>query len=91
MRHLEQANQSAFGFDAAVFTRDLGEAYKAIATLEGPLVDNDALPFGGIKKFGLGRALGRIGLDTLRQPRMVILDPVAKKRIGGIPIPTIGS
>ena len=83
---LEQANQSAFGLGAAVFTRDLGGAHKAIATLEAgmvwvnnPLVDNDALPFGGMKKSGLGRALGRSGLDTFCQPRMVILDPVAKE------------
>lgn len=91
---LELANTSTFGLGASVFTRDLGEAHQAIDTLEAgmvwvnnPLVDNDALPFGGVKKSGLGRALGRIGLDAFRQPKMVILDPVAKEADWWYPYP----
>ncbi|MCB2093613.1 MAG: aldehyde dehydrogenase [Rhodobacteraceae bacterium] len=91
---LALANQSAFGLGAAVFTRDLGEAHRAVDTLEAgmiwvnnPLVDNDALPFGGVKKSGLGRALGRAGLDAFRKPKMVILDPVAKEADWWYPYP----
>ena len=91
---LELANDSTFGLGASVFTSDLAEAHQAIETLQAgmvwvnnPLVDNDALPFGGIKASGLGRALGRIGLDAFRQPKMVVLDPVAKEADWWYPYP----
>ncbi len=91
---LEMANDSDFGLGASVFTRDLAEAHQAVEALQAgmvwvnnPLVDNDALPFGGIKSSGLGRALGRIGLDAFRQPKMVILDPVAKEADWWYPYP----
>ncbi|WP_158970684.1 aldehyde dehydrogenase family protein [Chachezhania sediminis] len=91
---LELANDSRFGLGASVFTRDLAEAHQAVETLQAgmvwvnnPLVDNDALPFGGIKASGLGRALGRIGLDAFRSPRMVVIDPVAKMADWWYPYP----
>ena len=91
---LTQANQSTFGLGAAVFTADLAEAHQAIDALEAgmvwvnnPLVDNDALPFGGVKNSGLGRALGRIGLDAFRSPKMVVLNPVAKEADWWYPYP----
>ena len=83
---LQQANRSSFGLGAAVFTSSLSEAHRAVNALEAgmvwvnnPLVDNDALPFGGVKNSGLGHALGRIGLDAFRQPKTVIMDPIAKE------------
>ncbi len=46
--------------------------------VNNPLIDNDALPFGGWKNSGLGRELGRQGLDAFRQSKMVVIvhDPV---------------
>lgn len=91
---INMANDSEFGLGACIFTNDLAEAHQAIDRLEAgmvwvnnPLVDNDALPFGGIKSSGMGRALGRIGLDAFRQPKMVILDPVAKEADWWYPYP----
>lgn len=78
---LELANASDFGLGASVFTTSLAEAMKAAETLEAgmvwvnnPLIDNDALPFGGWKMSGVGRELGRQGLDAFRQSKMVIID-----------------
>lgn len=78
---LERANASEFGLGACVFTTDLKEAMTAAEMLEAgmvwvnnPLIDNDALPFGGWKNSGLGRELGRQGLDAFRQSKMVIID-----------------
>ena len=78
---LEYANASDFGLGACVFTTDLKEAMRAAELLEAgmvwvnnPLIDNDALPFGGRKNSGLGRELGRHGLDAFRQTKMVIID-----------------
>ena len=42
------------------------------------LGDNDALPFGGWKASGMGRALSRLGLNAFRQSKMVMLDPKAE-------------
>ncbi len=78
---LELANDSEFGLGASVFTTDLKEAMQAAEMLQSgmvwvnnPLIDNDALPFGGWKNSGLGRELGRQGLDAFRQSKMVIID-----------------
>jgi acyl-CoA reductase-like NAD-dependent aldehyde dehydrogenase len=75
------ANTSAFGLGASVFTTDLNEAMEAVEQLDAgmvwvnnPLIDNDALPFGGWKASGLGRELGRQGLDAFRRSKMVIID-----------------
>jgi len=78
---LNGANATRFGLGASIFTTDLAEAHEASERLESgmvwinnPLIDNDALPFGGWKASGLGRELGRMGLDTFRRSKMVILD-----------------
>lgn len=78
---LTLANDSDFGLGASVFTTSLEEAMLAAETLEAgmvwvnnPLIDNDALPFGGWKRSGLGRELGRQGLDAFRQSKMVVID-----------------
>ncbi len=78
---LVAANASPFGLGASVFTTDLGEAMEAAERLQAgmvwvnnPLIDNDALPFGGWKASGLGRELGRQGLDAFRRTKMVVLD-----------------
>lgn len=78
---IEGANASEFGLGASVFTTSLEEAHEAHDRLESgmvwinnPMIDNDALPFGGWKNSGIGRELGRMGLDTFRRTKMVILD-----------------
>jgi len=75
------ANASPFGLGASVFTTSLEEAMEAVERLDAgmvwvnnPLIDNDALPFGGWKASGLGRELGRQGLDAFRRSKMVIID-----------------
>jgi acyl-CoA reductase-like NAD-dependent aldehyde dehydrogenase len=78
---IARANDSAFGLGASVFTTSLDEAMTAAERLEAgmvwvnnPMIDNDALPFGGWKASGLGRELGRIGLDSFRRTKMVVMD-----------------
>ncbi|WP_105534095.1 aldehyde dehydrogenase family protein [Solimicrobium silvestre] len=75
------ANDSAFGLGASIFTTSLEEAMEAAERIEAgmvwinnPLIDNDALPFGGWKLSGLGRELSRQGLDAFRRSKMVILN-----------------
>ena len=78
---IDYANNSKFGLGASVFTTDLDEAMHAANGLQSgmvwvnnPLIDNDALPFGGWKSSGLGRELGRQGLNAFRQSKMVVID-----------------
>jgi len=88
------ANDSRFGLGASVFTASLEEAMEAANRLEAgmvwvnnPLIDNDALPFGGWKMSGVGRELGRIGLDSFRQTRMVVIDHKPKIQDWWYPYP----
>lgn len=78
---ISQANNSAFGLGASIFTTSLEEAMEAAERLEAgmvwvnnPLIDNDALPFGGWKQSGIGRELSRLGLDMFRRSKMVVID-----------------
>ena len=91
---IDLANRSAYGLGASVFTTDLKQAFLAAETLEAglvwvnnPLIDNDALPFGGWKASGLGRELGRQGLDAFRQSKMVVIDPEPKLQDWWYPYP----
>ena len=91
---LTRANDSEFGLGACLFTNDLAEAFEGVNRLEAgmvwvnnPLVDNDALPFGGIKNSGLGRSLSGQGLESFRRPKMAIIDPKAKEADWWYPYP----
>lgn len=78
---LTKANASPFGLGASIFTTSLDETMEAAERLEAgmvwvnnPMIDNDALPFGGWKASGMGRELSRQGMDAFRRSKMVIID-----------------
>jgi len=88
------ANESPYGLGASVFTTDLAEAMNASERLEAgmvwvnnPLIDNDALPFGGWKMSGVGRELSRQGLDAFRRSKMVVIDHEPKVQDWWYPYP----
>ncbi len=91
---IARTNDSRFGLGASIFTHDLDEAMRASAEIRAglvwvnnPLIDNDALPFGGWGLSGLGRSLSRLGLDAFRQSRMVVMDPKAVTKEWWYPYP----
>ncbi len=76
------ANRTRYGLGASIYTTRLDEAMAASERLEAGMVwvnnvlgDNEALPFGGWKASGLGRSLSRIGLNSFRRAKMIMLDP----------------
>ena len=78
---IELANSTRFGLGANVYTEDLATVLRCIRELKAgtvwindPLTDNDAGPFGGFKQSGLGRELGREGLEAFQETKHVHLE-----------------
>jgi acyl-CoA reductase-like NAD-dependent aldehyde dehydrogenase len=75
---LERANEVDFGLQGAIFTRDLGTAFRAVEGLRcgGVMVNDstdyriDAMPFGGMKGSGLGREGVRFALDEMTEIKL---------------------
>jgi betaine-aldehyde dehydrogenase len=77
------ADASEFGLGASIYTNDLEHAMKAMEGVHAgtfwindPLTDNDAGPFGGMRRSGIGRELGTEGLEDFRDSKHVHMDYV---------------
>jgi len=75
------ADDSEYGLGANIYTNNLEYAMYAMENVHAgtfwindPLTDNDAAPFGGMRKSGIGRELGIEGLDAFREPKHVHMD-----------------
>lgn len=76
------ANQSEYGLQAGIFTRDINIALKASRELEygGVIVNdvstyrNDVMPYGGVKNSGLGKEGPRYAIEEMTEERMVVLN-----------------
>lgn len=77
---IERVNDSRYGLQAAVFTRDLAHALSAHEKLlvgavvlnEAPSFRIDHMPYGGIKDSGLGREGIRTTILDMTEPRLLI-------------------
>ncbi len=79
---IELANSTRFGLGANVYTEDMKTMLRCMRELKAgtvwfndPLTDNDAGPFGGFKQSGLGRELGREGLEAFQETKHVHIEP----------------
>ncbi len=84
---IELANRSDYGLGANLYTRDTDETFRAVREIQSgilwinaPLLDNDALPFGGRKLSGNGRQLGPEGLSQFQNTKFVMIDPSASRQ-----------
>jgi len=79
---LEQLNDSPFGLQAGVFTRDIKAVFHAFEKLEvGGVIVNDVpsfrvdhMPYGGIKDSGLGREGARYAIEEMTERRLLVLN-----------------
>jgi betaine-aldehyde dehydrogenase len=81
------ANGTRFGLGANVYTRDLESAVRCMRELRAgtvwindPLTDNDAGPFGGFKQSGIGRELGREGLEAFQETKHVHMETAIERK-----------
>lgn len=74
-------NDSRFGLQAGVFTRDVEKIQRAFATLEvGAVIQgdipswrSDPMPYGGVKQSGVGREGPRFAVEEMTEPRLLVL------------------
>jgi betaine-aldehyde dehydrogenase len=81
------ANSVPFGLGANVYTRDFEKMLRCMRGIRAgtvwindPLTDNDAAPFGGYGGSGIGRELGREGLEAFQESKHVHIDPKVEKK-----------
>jgi acyl-CoA reductase-like NAD-dependent aldehyde dehydrogenase len=78
---LDMANDSIFGLNAGVYTRDIAKAMRAARRLEFgsvfindvPTVRADQQPYGGVKDSGNTREGPRYAMSEMTEPRLVTL------------------
>ncbi len=80
-----RVNDSRYGLQAGIFTRDLPAAFKAFELLEvGGVVVNDVptfradhMPYGGTKDSGLGREGARYAIEEMTERKVLVLNLAA--------------
>ncbi|MFC1889382.1 aldehyde dehydrogenase family protein [Thermodesulfobacteriota bacterium] len=78
---LDEVNDSLFGLQAGIFTRDIYKAHRAWDELEvGGVVIGDVpswrvdhMPYGGVKESGLGREGIRFAIEDMTEIRLLVL------------------
>lgn len=80
---LEQINASAYGLQTGIFTSNIQNIFKAYEQLEvGGVIINDVptyradhMPYGGIKRSGLGGREGvRFAMEEMTEPKILVLN-----------------
>jgi len=78
---LRQVNNSEFGLQAGIFTRDLNKMLRAWDELEvgGVIIGDvpswrvDNMPYGGVKESGLGREGIRYAIEDMTELRLLVI------------------
>lgn len=75
---VEVANDTPFGLGSYVFSEDPEQAERVADALDtgmvfvnGVLLDGAELPFGGVKRSGFGRELGKYGMDEFVNKKLI--------------------
>ncbi len=75
---IKLANDTPFGLGSYVFSNDRDQALRVADSLEAGMVfvngvglDGVELPFGGVKRSGFGRELGRYGIEEFANKKLI--------------------
>jgi acyl-CoA reductase-like NAD-dependent aldehyde dehydrogenase len=79
---LRLVNESPYGLQAGVFTRDAARIFQAFEELEvGGVIAGDVpsfridhMPYGGVKDSGLGREGLRYAIEDMTEPRLLVMN-----------------
>jgi len=79
---LAAVNNSEFGLQAGVFTRDVGRIFQAYEELEvGGVIINDVptwridpMPYGGVKQSGFGREGLRYAIEEMTERKLLVVN-----------------
>jgi acyl-CoA reductase-like NAD-dependent aldehyde dehydrogenase len=79
---IRRVNDSAYGLQAGVFTRDTKLVFTAFEELEvGGVIAGDMssfridhMPYGGVKESGMGREGLRYAIEEMTEPRLLVLN-----------------
>ena len=79
---IRQVNNSAYGLQAGIFTRDAKLMFTAYEELEvGGLIAGDVpsfridhMPYGGVKDSGLGREGLRYAIEEMTEPKLLVMN-----------------
>jgi glyceraldehyde-3-phosphate dehydrogenase (NADP+) len=79
---IDALNDSPYGLQAGVFTRDINKAFQAYANIEAgavlineiPTFRADQMPYGGVKNSGLGREGVRYAIEEMTEPKLLVLN-----------------
>ena len=82
MKALRLINESPYGLQAGVFTRDAGRIFQAFDEIEvGGVIAGDVpsfridhMPYGGVKDSGLGREGLRYAIEDMTEPRLLVMN-----------------
>jgi acyl-CoA reductase-like NAD-dependent aldehyde dehydrogenase len=79
---LEEVNNTRYGLQAGVFTKDMKKAFKAYNTIEvGGVIINDYpsfrvenMPYGGVKDSGVGREGVRYAIEDMTELKLMVVN-----------------
>jgi acyl-CoA reductase-like NAD-dependent aldehyde dehydrogenase len=79
---MSELNNSAYGLQAGIFTRDAKLLFQAYEELElGALIAGDVptfridhMPYGGLKDSGLGREGLRYVIEEMTEPKLLVMN-----------------
>ena len=79
---VQRVNDSPFGLQAGVFSRDMSLVFRAFEEIEvGGLMANDVptfrtdqMPYGGVKDSGMGREGLRYAIEEMTEPKLLVLN-----------------
>lgn len=86
---ITSANDSGFGLNAAVWTRDVERGRRVARQLDvggvtindvATTIGNEHLPFGGVKQSGVGRTNGEAALRTFSHEKAIVVDWIGRRR-----------